>query len=77
MVPKSIIAATLLATGSVTAMPSALKALGTEGMPIEQVMSLTAAVDRQMLAAFECRGQSCLIADTSGKSWPNKSRLCL
>jgi len=44
------------------------KLLGTEGWPPEKVANLTWHTDRRMLAAWGCRGQSCLIADTAGST---------
>jgi hypothetical protein len=50
-----------------TALSSPLTLLGTESMSTNEIANLTWAVDRQVLAAWECVGQSCLIADTAAR----------
>jgi Cutinase len=62
---NSKVALLSLLASTVSAMPSLL---GTEHMPVSQVQNLTMTIDAQMLAAFECEGQSCLIADTAGST---------
>jgi hypothetical protein len=54
-----------------TALSSPLTLLGTERMSTNEIANLTWAVDRQILAAWECVGQSCLIADTAGSTGRN------
>jgi Cutinase len=54
-----------------TALSSPLTLLGTEHMSANEIVNLTWTVDRQVLAAWECVGQSCLIADTSGSTGRN------
>src|ERR1700760_1606981 len=67
MAYKSLIWATVLALGhSVLSKP--VKLLGTEHMTVTEISNLTWTVDRHMLVAFECLGQSCLIADTAGST---------
>jgi Cutinase len=60
------LAAISLALASFTASTPVL--LGTENMSPERVREITWSVDRSMLAAFECQGQSCVLADTSGST---------
>jgi hypothetical protein len=48
----------------VTALPSS----SMPQMSIYKQANLTWTIDQRMLAAFECRGQSCLIADTAGST---------
>jgi hypothetical protein len=67
MAQISILVAFALAGGAL-AMPSQMRLLGTEGLPAHQIANITETVDRAMLSAFECLGQSCLIADTAGST---------
>jgi hypothetical protein len=50
----------------VASMP--LDLLATEHMLPEQVANLTQTIDRQMLAAYQCEGENCSIADLSGST---------
>lgn len=64
MPPKSsAFAAFVLALAGLAAASPAQKA---EQMSAAQMAKMTADIDRQMLAAFGCIGQSCVIADTAG-----------
>jgi len=67
MAPKLAFLRGLFAlAGHVAAMPS--KKMGTEGMTLEQVANITWTIDRQMLLAIQCLGQSCLAADVAGST---------
>lgn len=71
MAPVFAVGVLVLALGNgAMALPAML--LGTERMAPARVAQLASEVDRRVLervrAAYECLGQSCLIADTSGAS---------
>jgi hypothetical protein len=61
------VAAALAFANIATALPSASTPL----MSLYKQANLTWTTDQRMLAAFECRGQSCLIADTAGSTGRN------
>lgn len=64
MAPKfSAFAAFVMALAGVAVATPAQKS---EQMSAAQMARMTAEIDRQMLAAFGCIGQSCVIADTAG-----------
>jgi hypothetical protein len=67
MLPNHGIGAMMLTLANLIA-SSPVKLLGTENMNAAEIENLTRTVDMKMLAAFECRGQSCLIADTAGST---------
>lgn len=60
------VASLLALLHSTTAMPAVDGAF--KGLRVADVANITWTVDQRMLAAFECRGQSCLIADTAGST---------
>jgi hypothetical protein len=62
----SFMAAAMVLASWVASAPVTL--LGTESMSATEIGNVTWTVDRHMLAAFECLGQSCLIADTAGST---------
>ena len=66
---KFAFAAALLVLGNqVSSMSTARR---TENMSAKEIANLTWTIDRQLLAAWECLGQSCLAADASGSSGRN------
>jgi hypothetical protein len=50
---------------------SALPSYSTPQMSVYKQANLTWTIDQRMMAAFDCRGQSCLIADTAGSTGRN------
>lgn len=67
MASKYLIAATILSLNQFV-LSKPVNLLGTERMTVAEIANLTWTVDRHMLKAFDCLGQSCVIADTAGST---------
>jgi hypothetical protein len=63
---QALVAAVLALSSLVLSRPTELFEMG--HMAIEEMANITWTVDRHMLAAFECLGQSCVAADTAGST---------